>query len=374
MSSTPPNPKTTTSDALPVQLYRFNLPSIAAVYCSPFAQGFSNSERQAVARAVLKHNAHLDGNHYHMRTSGGLHPSYIAFQPNPKSKERTITNEEFVDAASQDILDAITQQDRLDSGISVLIRCPGSAIGPKFSAERVAVDLYAKHSVRSSQSHTYSASMNAARLRASSHGNVVYGPPIISIGPHTDAVIDRFKLGDEVLPKICELVCSIRSSHWEAVFRSPKWDLTYEQAANLTSALRADLKVAPVPNTTAVQGPGRVRPTVTLSKEARAALTSRRRAKSELLRKALQDAWDKVEMTTQGIAVAHQHSVRRVMNDLHMGHSRLRFKHTKLSTWNAFCWKKCSIMKHKNSLVDAVSADGSIQVGKDALLNLVKDS
>ncbi|KAG1752342.1 uncharacterized protein EDB91DRAFT_1243121 [Suillus paluster] len=35
---------------------------------------------------------------------------------------------------------------------------------------------------------------------------VNFSPPLISIGPNTDAALDQFKLGDEVLPKLCVLV------------------------------------------------------------------------------------------------------------------------------------------------------------------------
>lgn len=66
--------------------------------------------------------------------------------------------------------------------------------------------------------------------------------PIISIGPSTDAVLDRFKMGDELIPKLRELMSTVRSSRWEAVLRSPKWDLTFEQAVLLTTALNTDLQ------------------------------------------------------------------------------------------------------------------------------------
>ena len=70
----------------------------------------------------------------------------------------------------------------------------------------------------------------------------IYDPPIISIGPHTDAVLDRFKMGDEVIFKLRHLMSTVRSSRWEAVLRSPKWDLTFEQAVNIAKALNADLQ------------------------------------------------------------------------------------------------------------------------------------
>lgn len=70
------------------------------------------------------------------------------------------------------------------------------------------------------------------------------GPPLMSIGAHTNAIIDRFKLGDEILLKLRHLISTVRSSRWEENLRSPKWKLDFEQASKLTGALHADLQVA----------------------------------------------------------------------------------------------------------------------------------
>jgi hypothetical protein len=85
------------------------------------------------------------------------------------------------------------------------------------------------------------------RIPAFTHSDLtrnltIDGPPIISIGPHTDAVLDRFKMGDEVILKLRQLISTVCSSRWEAVLISPKWDLTFEQATNITKALNADLQ------------------------------------------------------------------------------------------------------------------------------------
>ena len=69
--------------------------------------------------------------------------------------------------------------------------------------------------------------------------------PLISIGPNTDAVLDRFNLGDDILPRLYTLIGSARSSRWEAILRSSPWNLTFEQASNLSNALLADLKGTP---------------------------------------------------------------------------------------------------------------------------------
>jgi hypothetical protein len=67
------------------------------------------------------------------------------------------------------------------------------------------------------------------------------GTPLISIGPHSDAVLDRFGLDDHILPKLHQLIGSVRSSRWEAMLQSPKWNLTHEQASNLSKALNSDV-------------------------------------------------------------------------------------------------------------------------------------
>lgn len=89
--------------------HHFTIASVAALHSSSFAPGYSNSERQAAARALLRHDSHLDGTHYHTRTPAGLHPSYIAFNKALASPDkRMITHEEFVEAALQDIFDAVS--------------------------------------------------------------------------------------------------------------------------------------------------------------------------------------------------------------------------------------------------------------------------
>ena len=67
-----------------------------------------------------------------------------------------------------------------------------------------------------------------------------FPPMLISIGPNTSAVLDCFKMSDGVLPQLWMLISTVCSSRWEAVLRSPQWNLTYEQAVNLSRALNAD--------------------------------------------------------------------------------------------------------------------------------------
>ena len=70
------------------------------------------------------------------------------------------------------------------------------------------------------------------------------GPVLISIGLNSDAILDQFNLGDDLLPRLHTLVRTARSSCWEMVLRSSPWNLSSEQALNLSRTLFADLKVS----------------------------------------------------------------------------------------------------------------------------------
>ncbi|KAG1720808.1 hypothetical protein EDB19DRAFT_1597968, partial [Suillus lakei] len=120
----------------------FSIHNIGALYCSGFAEGFSNSKRQAAACALLRHDTHLDGTHYHTRRPNGLHPSYAAFNSSVKTKEHSISRNEFVEASLQDLFDSITIQDRLDGSISLLLCCLGFKAETALSPENITVDLY----------------------------------------------------------------------------------------------------------------------------------------------------------------------------------------------------------------------------------------
>jgi hypothetical protein len=73
------------------------------------------------------------------------------------------------------------------------------------------------------------------------HDRPKFCPPLISIGPHSDVVLDKFKLGDDILPRLHTLLGTVRSSLWEDVLKSPEWNLSREQAVFLTRALLADV-------------------------------------------------------------------------------------------------------------------------------------
>ncbi|KAG1843380.1 hypothetical protein DFJ58DRAFT_731671 [Suillus subalutaceus] len=514
---------------------------LAALHCSTFAQGFSNNQRQAAARALLRHDAHIDGTHYHTKTLCGLHPSYIAFHSNSQELEsgRALSPKELVE---------IAMQDRLDSGISLLVRCAGSGVGPTMSPKKIPLDLYitphelqevpqqiggdvtvlvqafaqefaiphlqrfakrcaienikppqsfpATHISTNGPQHlpgsivatgariacsaqapkTFEKNLQTSSVPAAdpkkpasaaiSEGiqlgasvakdmltpcsqirwrraaevfvadrvpgpifsvrpefgcdAINFSPPLISIGPNTDAALDRFKLGDELLPKLRVLVGTVRSSRWELVLRSQKWDLNYEQASILANALLADLQGVPfspeivkrkssvlsvileclgiliVNNYLAVFHRGimskrkymvspsthkssarrrmqqpRIRPKVVISKEARALLTANRRTKSRQFKIALDEAWGQIDEATKTIASAHHKSIRRVQNELYIGQGILRSKRSKLNAWNAFCWKKNQASENRNQGKGALQQ--LVHEHKDEYHNLSKD-
>jgi hypothetical protein len=66
---------------------------------------------------------------------------------------------------------------------------------------------------------------------------------IISIGSNSDAVIDRFGLGDGVILQLHTLMTTVRSSKWEEKLRTAEWGLSFEQAVSLSNGLLLDLEV-----------------------------------------------------------------------------------------------------------------------------------
>jgi len=87
------------------------------------------------------------------------------------------------------------------------------------------------------------------------------------------------------------------------------------------------------------QPPTRPRTKVILSAEARAVLKLNQRKKANKFRTDLNNASQKLDQMTKTIAAKHHKSIRRVENDLYIGHTKLRSRRHKINAWNAFCWK-----------------------------------
>ena len=110
MTDTKPRPLAENNcSQAPVGLNRYTLTEIATLLNSTFSKGYSNSERQAVIRALLRHGVHTDGAHHHTRTVGGLHPSFVHFNPSRPVGERELTKMVLVEASLEDIFDAVSR-------------------------------------------------------------------------------------------------------------------------------------------------------------------------------------------------------------------------------------------------------------------------
>ncbi|KAI6016429.1 hypothetical protein PISMIDRAFT_117540 [Pisolithus microcarpus 441] len=120
----------------------FTMAHLAALLDASLAQGYSNNEHQAVARALLRHDMHLDGTHYQTCALGGLHPFFIGFNPTPSPDEVVQSKHKLIEVCLKDLFDAITTQDHLDGGLSLLICCLGSYASQMLMADKITLDVY----------------------------------------------------------------------------------------------------------------------------------------------------------------------------------------------------------------------------------------
>ncbi|KAG1800238.1 uncharacterized protein HD556DRAFT_1305027 [Suillus plorans] len=206
-----------------------------------------------------------------------------------------------------------------------------------------------------------------------------FGMLLISIGPHTDATLDWLNLGDKNVLKLRTLIGTVHSSRWEAILRSPAWDLNAlladlqvgiwsinpEVAASLkhrSSWLTSIFKLLgilvllcalylfangyPVLLFSETQ----FKHEIVLSKEACTALRLDRCAKSLRFKNTLDNAWKQLDNTMKNITTSHHKSCGPIQS-----------KCLKLNLWNTFCWKK-NKDKENHSL------------GKAALQSLIHDN
>ncbi|KAF8141800.1 hypothetical protein EV363DRAFT_1392218 [Boletus edulis] len=257
---------------------QYTAKKIMDMYSGTFVQDSSKDLCLATIRVALRHGAHTDGAHNDTKTHGGLHPAYISFNPPKRSLvQRAFSRIELIEASLADVFDVITMQDRLDGGISLLIRCLGSGEElAGLTADKVTIDIYitpcelvgnervnsdtamlvqafcqefavphlqcfiehcAVESVKPPKQHPMSLAPSAnntilpstpiqLRIVCKHHladtfldssanqilsdpiplvippGSPTLGPPLISLRPNTDAVLDWFRLGDQLLPHL----------------------------------------------------------------------------------------------------------------------------------------------------------------------------
>ncbi|KAL4074891.1 hypothetical protein V8B97DRAFT_2022502 [Scleroderma yunnanense] len=313
---------------------------MATIYNSLFIQGFT-------IHALLRHGAHKDGAHYHTKSPSGLHPAYFHFNFIEDTGQKRLSRSALTEARVGDVFDAITVQDQLDSGISLLIRCPGFDVQPNVTANKIPMDhvssnatmlvqefcqefaiphlqcfvewckvesikalraclitesitlLLTSHiqcmglnmtakavqsedmrhlspsaaiqesamvppSPKQTQPKAITTLMSKVQFGATPKSfhqchqccfaeafplpekeilldpisvelsdTSVAGPVLISNGPNSDAVLDQFGLGNNLLSQLHTLIRTAHSSHWEVVLRFSPWNLTGKQASNL---------------------------------------------------------------------------------------------------------------------------------------------
>jgi hypothetical protein len=100
-----------------------------------------------------------------------------------------------------------------------------------------------------SQGHTNN--ILASQPKLAPHKSHVDGfqGAIISIGPQTDSILDRFDLDNDLVPCLRVLTQTIHSGKWEATLRTSCFGLTYEQAPKLTNAMLNDIRGEQGPTT-----------------------------------------------------------------------------------------------------------------------------
>ncbi|KAG2112651.1 uncharacterized protein F5147DRAFT_650807 [Suillus discolor] len=360
-----------------------------------------------------------------MRTTGGLHPSYIGFNQSidGNEMEQTLTHSELVEAALQDVFDVITLQDRLDGGISLIIRCAGGKATPNISPEQIPIDIYitphelqetpqrigedvtvlvqafvqefavphlkcfavrciVKNMKPSRNSHIsingpqhLPAPMVATgtRIQCSVQAPKVFfttdmfakSSPLVVTHTESNATLDQLNLGDKNVLKLQTLIGTICSSHWEAILRSLAWDLKYEKAAILSSALLADLQV----------DIWSINPEVATSLKVSTnhhglPPSSSFSAFSYCLSTASLVANDYPVLLFSETQFKHKACSATLFVNV-PSRGPIRSKHSKLNLWNTFCWKKNK--DKENYSLGTAALQSLVHDNKDEYFTLSKE-
>ncbi|KAG6903900.1 hypothetical protein DXG01_014074, partial [Tephrocybe rancida] len=99
---------------------------------------YTAAQRAAASRAILRHGIYTSGSKS-VHLDGGLHPSYVDLHGRRNPEVNGI--EELLNDLRGDLFDAATALDRLDGGISLLLRCPGYLTGTAIQADALTVDV-----------------------------------------------------------------------------------------------------------------------------------------------------------------------------------------------------------------------------------------
>ncbi|KAF8333827.1 hypothetical protein F5887DRAFT_921664 [Amanita rubescens] len=103
----------------------------------------SPSQRLAAAWAAICHQLHSDGSDLATQTPNGLHPMYIALHGRGDANDVEIkAQQEVLNDTFNDVLDALTTLDRIDGGISLLIRSPGFTVSTDSGMNDITLSTY----------------------------------------------------------------------------------------------------------------------------------------------------------------------------------------------------------------------------------------
>jgi hypothetical protein len=95
-----------------VSKYKLTSSGIAAIYSSHFYDTeFSSTERRAAARAIIRHQKHVDNEHITVRNAGGLHPMYVALHGQGEGNQQEQNEIKMVLSESlDDVFDSVSFQ------------------------------------------------------------------------------------------------------------------------------------------------------------------------------------------------------------------------------------------------------------------------
>ncbi|KAG6906278.1 hypothetical protein DXG01_014839 [Tephrocybe rancida] len=112
---------------------------VSAVYEAEM-KGYSVGERRAAARAILRYRSHSSAvGHLKTQNINGLHQTYVELHDRGSVRGDV---EALIMDCQNDLFDAVTSLDRMDGGISLVLRCPGFDPGSKSGAECITVDVH----------------------------------------------------------------------------------------------------------------------------------------------------------------------------------------------------------------------------------------
>ncbi|KAG6372660.1 hypothetical protein JVT61DRAFT_7412 [Boletus reticuloceps] len=452
-------------------LNSYNIAEMTTLFHSVLVKGYNSDQHLAVIRALLRHGTHEDGAHYHAQTSRGLHPAFVLFNSTPPENSQCALNRQgLVEGSFANVLDAITMQDCLDGGISILVHCPGMDSTQISSAEQITVDLYITprelvrndrlkgdaavlvqafcqefafphlwrfmsccnieqitppsllpvecinihsppylpHPMSPVSSHIACNAVQAPVSGVAAKSALVQEAVVLNTTPKktstsvpsatrairqrrpaevfllaTSATLDRFNFGDELIPSLRKLVETTRDTRWEAKLHEAPWNLTFEQAFNLSRVLSADLCSDTPPRdmkkrlylfiSTFLQLLG-VATLCGIVYFCALMLFQNfnllvRHKKSERFKADLDHGFQQLDTIINGLAGKHHKSVQQVKSQLHIGHSKSQAQRSKISAWNAFCWKK----HHEDAVTVMDSNTDTGSQKRETLPNLVRE-